>query len=79
MLHTCIYRYILYLVQQYIPGRQHTVIMREMAPSANGFFLIFLVFFCAPRRHLTDECHLTHTGAIMQLNDFIQGLSLIHI
>ena len=53
-----------------------TVIMREMAPGANGVFLyLFLVFFCPPRCHLTDGCHLTHTGAIMQLNDFIQGFA----
>ena len=49
--------------------------MREMEPGANVFFFyFFFVFFCAPRCHLTDGCHLTHTGATMQLNDFINAL-----
>ena len=50
--------------------------MREMAPGANVFFFnTSFFFFCAPRCHLTDGCHLTHTGAITQLNDFIQGFA----
>ena len=50
--------------------------MREMAPGANGFSNnSYFVFFCAPRCHLTDGCHLTHTGAIIQLNDFIQDFA----
>ena len=54
---------------------RYTVIMREMAPGANFLKNIFLVYFCAPRCHLTDGCHLTHTDAILQLSDFIQGFA----
>ena len=56
--------YIWYLGAQKHQQRPPPVIMREMATGANGFFTIscfFLVFFCAPRCHLTDGCHLTHT------------------
>ena len=50
--------------------------MREMAPGANGFFNIsFFGIFLRTPLHLTDGCHLTNTGAIMQLNDFIQGFA----
>ena len=31
-----------------LPTSLHTVIMREMAPGANGFFLYFLDFFAHP-------------------------------
>ena len=48
-----------------LPIRENTVIMREMAPGANGFFnSSFLAFFCAPRCHLSDGCHLTHDYGI---------------
>ena len=52
----------------------HTVVL-----TADVFQLFikyfFLVFFCAPRCHLTDGCHLTHTGAIMPLNDYEESPS----
>ena len=59
-----------------IPSFQF-VICRNHAWDGTGCERVFkysiVVFFCAPRCHLTDGCHLTHTGAIIQLNDFIQG------
>ena len=62
-------------LQSWVSTIQTVVLTADVFQLFIKYLEVFLVFFCAPRCHLTDGCHLTHTGAIVQLNDFIQGFA----